>query len=90
MEVRRQSQVHQMPQMMRAQIMPVTRLAAPKASPTSVAATAKASHSGFGAQVGDGRDQGHEEAQEASEGAGDVKENDAEDGALKGLVREAG
>src|SRR5450755_1984766 len=46
-EVRRASQVHQMPQIMRPQIDPVTRLAARNASPTSVTATEIASYFKF-------------------------------------------
>ena len=42
-QVRRGSQVHHMPQMMRAQIIPVIRFTRTKASPTSVAETARAS-----------------------------------------------
>ena len=45
--VRRASQVHQMPQMIRAQIEPVTRLTAAKASDTSVMATASESYQKF-------------------------------------------
>ena len=46
-EVRRASQVHQMPQMMRPQMEPVTRLAARKAKPTSVTDTEIASYFRF-------------------------------------------
>jgi hypothetical protein len=42
-QVRRGSQVHQMPQMMRAQIMPVTRPMTVKTRPTSMSETARES-----------------------------------------------
>ena len=78
-----------MPQMMRPQMDPVTRLAARNARPTSVTATASASYLKLrGDQEHHAADQRHEGAHHGGDRHRHVEEDDLEDGPLVGLRRE--